>query len=96
MFLRRIGHLGFVYFMATAVFAGFASTETFLPAVGRVPGKNGAQFYTTIWATNLTTAPQTFTFRFLKAGHLKNNSPATPHAAAARFAHGRVVAASTG
>jgi len=50
------------------LFGGFASTEVFLPAVGRVAGKNGAQFYTTVWATNLTSAPQTFTFRFLKGG----------------------------
>ena len=64
----------FVCLLSSAAFAGFASTEAYLPSVGRVPGKNGAQFYTTVWATNLTTAPQTFTFRFLKAGQ-SNPSP---------------------
>ena len=53
---------------------GFASTETFLPAIGRIPGQNGAQFYTTIWATNLTSVRQTFTFQFLKVGQA-NLSP---------------------
>ena len=62
--------------LASAAFAGFGSTETYLPAVGRVPGKFGAQFYTTVWATNLTGAPQTFTFRLLKAGQ-SNPSPAS-------------------
>ena len=53
---------------------GFASTETFLPAIGRIPGQSGAQFYTTIWATNLTSVRQTFTFQFLKVGQA-NLSP---------------------
>jgi len=59
-----------------AAFAGFASTESFLPAVGRIPGKFGAQFYTTIWATNLTGATVHFTFEFLKQGQA-NPSPAS-------------------
>jgi hypothetical protein len=54
--------------------AGFPSTETFLPAVGRIAGQGGAQFYTTIWATNLTSAPVSFTFDFLKQGQA-NTSP---------------------
>jgi hypothetical protein len=44
--------------------------------VGRVPGQGGAQFYTTVWASNLTTAPQTLTFRFLRQGQA-NPSPAS-------------------
>jgi len=64
--------------VAAPAVAGFGSTETYLPAVGRVPGKNGAQFYTTVWATNLTTAPQTMTFQFLKSGQA-NPSPASFH-----------------
>ena len=51
-----------------AAFAGFASTEVFLPAVGRAPGNNGAQIYSTVWATNLTQATETFTFHFLQQG----------------------------
>jgi hypothetical protein len=58
------------------LFAGFASTEAYLAAVGRVPGQGGAQFYTTVWASNLTTAPQTLTFQFLKQGQA-NPSPAS-------------------
>jgi len=54
--------------VAKTVHAGFASTEVFLPAVGRSPGANGAQIYTTVWATNLTQAPESFTFHFLKQG----------------------------
>ena len=62
--------------ISAPLFAGFLSTETYLPAVGRVPGQNGAQFYTTVWATNLTTVTETFTFRFLKQGQA-NASPAS-------------------
>jgi hypothetical protein len=58
------------------IFAGFLSTETFLPAVGRVPGQNGAQFYTTVWATNLTGLTVNFTFDFLKEGQA-NVTPAS-------------------
>jgi hypothetical protein len=32
--------------------------RAYLAAVGRVPGQGGAQFYTTVWASNLTTAPR--------------------------------------
>ena len=54
--------------------AGFASDEVFLPAVGRLAGALGAQFYTTMWATNLSGAPVTFTFQFLRQGQA-NTSP---------------------
>jgi len=68
--------MAIVFSSGSLLFGGFASTEVFLPAVGRVAGKNGAQFYTTVWATNLTSAPQTFTFRFLKGGQ-SNLAPAS-------------------
>ncbi|HKB71585.1 MAG TPA: hypothetical protein VKH46_12125, partial [Thermoanaerobaculia bacterium] len=61
---------------AAALEAGFQSTETYLPAVGRVAGQGGAQFYTTMWATNLTGAPVSFTSEFLKEGQA-NPSPAS-------------------
>jgi N-acetylneuraminic acid mutarotase len=64
---------GVVLLAAGAVEAGFPSTETFLPAVGRVSGQGGAQFYTTVWATNLTGAPVSFTFEFLKQGQANPN-----------------------
>jgi hypothetical protein len=54
--------------------AGFASDEVFLPAVGRLAGALGAQFYTTVWVTNLSGAPVTFTFQFLRQGQA-NTSP---------------------
>ncbi len=76
-------HGAFVCLVAAAAlvgagraFAGFASTESFLPAVGRIPGKFGAEFYTTIWATNLTGATVHITFEFLKQGQA-NTSPAS-------------------
>jgi hypothetical protein len=59
--------------VAATVEAGFPSTEAFLPAVGRVTGQGGAQFYTTVWATNLTASPQTLTFQFLKQGQANPN-----------------------
>ncbi len=67
----------FVYFLGVAIptLAGFASTEVFLPAVGRIPGQGGAQFYTTLWATNLTAAPQTFKFELLKVGQANPTPP---------------------
>ncbi|HET7453720.1 MAG TPA: hypothetical protein VFL12_13315 [Thermoanaerobaculia bacterium] len=55
---------------------GFPSTDVFLPSVGRVAGQGGAEFFTTIWVTDLTAAPATFTFEFLKAGQA-NPSPAS-------------------
>jgi hypothetical protein len=68
--LVRIGirAWGIVLLAAFPLFAGFGSTESFLPAVGHAPGQNGAQFSTTVWATNLTSAPQSFTFEFLTQG----------------------------
>jgi hypothetical protein len=63
----------FVFAFAGPLLGGFPSTEVFLPAVGRVSGQGGAEFYTTVWATNLTGAPETFTFRFLKQGQANGN-----------------------
>jgi hypothetical protein len=61
--------------VSSTALGGFPSTEVFLPAVGRVPGNGGAQFFTTVWATNLTGVAETFTFQFLKQGQA-NGSPA--------------------
>jgi len=58
------------------LFAGFGSTETYLPAVGSGSSATGGEFSTTIWATNLTSAPQSFTFQFLRTGQ-SNPSPAS-------------------
>ena len=74
--LRRYYSVWAAILVAAPAFAGFPSTETFLPAVGRVPGQGGAQFYTTVWATNLSGATVHFTFDFLKQGQA-NSSPAS-------------------
>jgi hypothetical protein len=65
-----------IVLVSTPVLAGFASTEVFLPAVGRIAGSGGAQFFTTVWATNLTGVAETFRFEFLKQGQA-NGSPAS-------------------
>jgi hypothetical protein len=70
--LMIVGALG----LAGVANGSFPSTEVFLPAVGRISGQGGAEFYTTVWATNLTGTPETFTFRFLKQGQA-NGSPAS-------------------
>jgi hypothetical protein len=70
---RRLAAGALFLGLSTCAFAGFASTETFLPAVGRVSGQGGAQFYTTVWATNLAAAPISFTFNFLKQGQANAN-----------------------
>jgi hypothetical protein len=54
---------------------GFAATESFLPAVGRVAGNLGAQFYTTVWATNPSSSNTVhFKFQFLKQGQANTGS----------------------
>ncbi|HWC65702.1 MAG TPA: hypothetical protein VG777_06445, partial [Thermoanaerobaculia bacterium] len=58
----------------SAARAGFASTEVYLPAIGRIPGAGGSQFYSTVWVTNLGGVPVSFTFEFLKTGQA-NPSP---------------------
>jgi len=54
---------------------GFASSEQFLPAVGDLTLAGGTRALTTIWATNLSGTPVSFTFSFLKQGQA-NASPA--------------------
>src|SRR5689334_11074408 len=74
----RLGVVGVCCLLATAgastVFAGFASTETYLVAVGRAPGQFGTQIFSTVWATNLSGVPNPFTAYFLKQGQ-GNASP---------------------
>jgi hypothetical protein len=55
--------------MASPSLAGFLSREVFLPAVGRISGQGGAQFYTTVWVTNPSGSRTIHvTFQFLKQG----------------------------
>ena len=76
--LRRLSFVHLYLCIATPLLAGFASTETFLPAVGRLPGQNGAQFYTTVWATNPSKSQTVhFTFQLLKQGQANGVNPAS-------------------
>jgi hypothetical protein len=65
-----------VYFpTAPAAWAGFSGTDLILPAVGRVEGFGGSQFYTTVWVTNPSpTDTVAFEVSFLRGGR-SNPSP---------------------
>jgi hypothetical protein len=66
-----------VLLLAVSLHAGFAGTDLFLPAVGRVSGSGGAEFYTTVWITNPSSSNRvTVSLRFLRSG-VPNPSPAT-------------------
>ncbi len=70
---RLIGAI-LVSMMSSAAFAGFASTDLYLTSIGRVAGAEGAQFYTTVWVTNLSiTQPVSFGFFFLASGQANPN-----------------------
>ncbi|MGH9443967.1 MAG: hypothetical protein ACRD16_17015, partial [Thermoanaerobaculia bacterium] len=73
---RFLGTCAGILCLASPALAGFESLETYLPAVGRVAGQGGAQFFTTMWATNLAAVSVSFTFNFLKQGQ-GNPSPAS-------------------
>ncbi|HUO83818.1 MAG TPA: hypothetical protein VM534_01775 [Thermoanaerobaculia bacterium] len=61
--------------VSSPLHAGLAGTELYLPAVGRVEGSGGSQFYTTLWVSNpSTTATVDFTLQYLAAGQA-NMSP---------------------
>jgi hypothetical protein len=76
--LARTVLLAAVLLPASSLFAGFAATEVYLPAVGRVAGAGDppSQFYTTTWISNLTGATVHFSFQFLKQGQA-NPAPQT-------------------
>ena len=61
--------------ISVSAWGGFPSSEQFLPAVGELTLAGGTRALTTIWATNLSGAPVSFTFSFLKQGQA-NTSPA--------------------
>lgn len=46
--------------------AGFAGTDVVIPASARAPGAGQAQFYSTLWVTNLAAAPALVQLRFLE------------------------------
>lgn len=71
----RRGTMAFLFLLAAIPLrAGFASDQVFLPAVGRVTGAGGAEFFTTVWATNLAGVSVEFSFDFLRQGQA-NISP---------------------
>jgi len=59
--------------LAAPLRAAFPASEVFLPAVGRVSGAAGAEFYTTVWLTNLAGVSQSFRFEFLEQGKTNTN-----------------------
>jgi hypothetical protein len=72
-----LGVAGLFIAFSSTLFAGFSGTEVFIPAVGRVTGAGGSEFYTTVWITNLsTTASVSFQFQFLRSGQA-NTAPAS-------------------
>lgn len=57
--------------------AAFPAVDVFLPAVGRIEGVNGAQFYTTVWVTNPSDSETVdIQIQYLLAGQ-ENRNPAT-------------------
>lgn len=63
--------------VTASLFAAFPAKDVILPAVGRVSGANGAEFYTDLYVTNPSpTEAVTFNLQFLVAGQA-NPSPLT-------------------
>src|ERR1051326_2319333 len=73
MSLVRCLRVAAALFVPAFVWAGFASNEQYLPAVGELTLAGGSRALTTIWATNLAGAPVSFTFSFLKQGQANTN-----------------------
>ena len=65
-----------VVVLATAapLFAGFAGTDSFLPAVGRRPGDAGSQWYTLLWIHNPSDTTANVSIIFLER-NVPNPSP---------------------
>jgi hypothetical protein len=65
-----------VVVLATAapLFAGFAGTDSFLPAVGRRPGDAGSQWYTLLWIHNPSATTANVSINFLER-NVPNPSP---------------------
>src|SRR5262249_32645431 len=66
--MRPIGAALAIALIACPLFAGFPGTDLILPAVGRVAGAGGSQFYTTVWVTNPNPTPVDFSVDFLLSG----------------------------
>ncbi len=76
-FWLRLALAASVWLACNPAYAGFASSDVYLPSIGRVAGSNGAQFSTTVWITNLSSSqPVSFGFSYLASGQA-NPNPAT-------------------
>lgn len=64
--------------------AGFTGNDVIIPAVARAAGAGGAQFYSTLWVTNLSAGSITVEYRFLRQGQANP----VPQTASATFAAG--------
>ena len=58
----------FLLLPVPAAFAGFAGRDLFLPAVGRVAGAEGSEFYSTLWISNPTIVAVEAKLLLLRAG----------------------------
>ena len=74
--VRGLSALLVLLLFASRVEAGFAGTNVFIPATARTPGAGGSQFYSTLWITDLGTAPANVTIQFLRQGQT-NPAPTT-------------------
>jgi hypothetical protein len=73
---RRPSVLFVFLLFGSRVDAGFAGTNVFIPATARAAGVGGSQFYSTLWVTNLGSAPANVTIQFLRQGQT-NPAPTT-------------------
>jgi hypothetical protein len=73
---RRPSALFVFLLFASRAEAGFAGTNVFIPATARAAGAGGAQFYSTLWITNLGSATANVSIQFLRQGQT-NPSPTT-------------------
>ncbi len=73
---RRPSALFVFLLFASRAEAGFAGTNVFIPATARSAGVGGSQFYSTLWVTNLGSAPANVTIQFLRQGQT-NPTPTT-------------------
>jgi hypothetical protein len=61
---------------SAVVWAGTPATELYLPSVGRGPGANNSQWFTTVWMHNTSATTATVQIAFLERGQ-SNPSPIT-------------------
>ena len=75
LLLARVATLAFSVYASTAQ-AGFTGTDLIIPAVARTSGLYGSEFYSTLWITNQSQSPTSFTASFYQQGRA-NPTPRT-------------------